>query len=913
MKFINGQLSLDSSITGTTALFTSGLTVSTGESSGGITLQQNGILIAELRRIGNNNRSGLFLTNNGTVEIQFDTGSFSYIRSNNFGIGTATDAGYKLDVNGTTRIRGAGSTSSTTSLLVQNSAQTSFLTVYDNGAVNIGSTNPGIYTTFGYSGRIGNNIFESPSAIYRYGSGQLTFYGTNNNANAFSFEHSNQQSSTSTGISMINLGGGYQNQQSFQFSNLQIAPTYDFNTNTTSAAIARGIYYNPTITNLRVAQHRAIETVTGDVILGSTSGNVGIGTSTLGTSTELTVGGGQAASSAIARGQLLNTTLTATSNNDVLVGLDVAPTFTNGAFTGVTNLALRVAYSSSRFISFTQRPGYADYGRIQFTNVTGADIYSSSRIDLLPNDTSQSVGLGNNITSQRLASSTNWGLYGPTAPGFLVGANAAFGVLSNNSDGNTDSFVFAGPTGSRHFFKVVQNDVPYFTIVPTGNVLINTTTDLGFKLSVSGSTLLRGSGTTSASYALATQNSSGGTTMVVNNAGNMLIGTTTDAGYRLDVNGTVRTGNLTLAGGSILLGDVGGTRVFNTAGLAIDYGALYPFSITGSGTVTITPAGILTLKGVTHTYSATETYVVQKTTHIGHLQINFDISGSDATAYNYGTISGNVRIYPGEQSNGNGYGSVVLGHNGINQRGSVLIGTITNNNSRLLIGGTVSGATLSTTRATHINATLLATGNTTTLIGLDIQPTFTPGSYTGLTQLALRVSGGTQIIGSGSTGTTLSVFSVDGSSGRLFDVSDDLSSTLFSVNTIAGLPVIEAFANSSVVLGKYGQNTLVVSGTSVGIGTNATNGKLIVKGSGTTSGSTTVLIQNSATTTTLIINDAGNIGIGTSSPQAKLDVNGTMLLGSLSGDPSGSNGMIYYNTTTNKFRGYENGAWENLI
>jgi hypothetical protein len=249
----------------------------------------------------------------------------------------------------------------------------------------------------------------------------------------------------------------------------------------------------------------------------------------------------------------------------------------------------------------------------------------------------------------------------------------------------------------------------------------------------------------------------------------------------------------------------------------------------------------------------------------------------------------------------------------VDNGGSVIIGTSTTNNSRLLIGGTVSGATLSTTRATHINATLLATGNTTTLIGLDIQPTFTPGSFTGLTQLALRVSGGTQIIGSGSTGTTLSVFSVDGSSGRLFDVSDDLSSTLFSVNTIAGLPVIEAFANSSVVLGKYGQNTLVVSGTSVGIGTNATNGKLIVKGSGTTSGSTTVLIQNSATTTTLIINDAGNIGIGTSSPQAKLDVNGTMLLGSLSGDPSGSNGMIYYNTTTNKFRGYENGAWGNLI
>jgi hypothetical protein len=51
----------------------------------------------------------------------------------------------------------------------------------------------------------------------------------------------------------------------------------------------------------------------------------------------------------------------------------------------------------------------------------------------------------------------------------------------------------------------------------------------------------------------------------------------------------------------------------------------------------------------------------------------------------------------------------------------------------------------------------------------------------------------------------------------------------------------------------------------------------------------------------------------------RLDVNGTariqnaLTLGSLASDPTGANGMIYYNTTTNKFRGYENGVWVNLI
>jgi hypothetical protein len=56
----------------------------------------------------------------------------------------------------------------------------------------------------------------------------------------------------------------------------------------------------------------------------------------------LTFTGSRTATGAIARGLYLNNTLVAAANNDVLVGLDILSVFTNGAFTSVKNIPLRV-------------------------------------------------------------------------------------------------------------------------------------------------------------------------------------------------------------------------------------------------------------------------------------------------------------------------------------------------------------------------------------------------------------------------------------------------------------------------------------------------------------------------------------------------------------------------------------------
>jgi hypothetical protein len=63
------------------------------------------------------------------------------------------------------------------------------------------------------------------------------------------------------------------------------------------------------------------------------------------------------------------------------------------------------------------------------------------------------------------------------------------------------------------------------------------------------------------------------------------------------------------------------------------------------------------------------------------------------------------------------------------------------------------------------------------------------------------VSGSTLVVyGSGSTNP---VFTVQGSQGELFSITDSLSGSLFSVNDISGLPILEVFSDSTTLIGNY--------------------------------------------------------------------------------------------------------------
>ena len=134
------------------------------------------------------------------------------------------------------------------------------------------------------------------------------------------------------------------------------------------------------------------------------------------------------------------------------------------------------------------------------------------------------------------------------------------------------------------------------------------------------------------------------------------------------------------------------------------------------------------------------------------------------------------------------------------------------------------------------------------------------GTATATPAARLQVSGTVNVAnikGSGSVATS-SIFTVDGGAGRLFTVNDTLTGSLFSVNTISGLPVIEAFSDNTVRIGKYGIKGLFISQSYVGINKETNlNGYFDVSGSmyltGSLFNSGSITTNGTVTAQTLIV------------------------------------------------------------
>ena len=113
---------------------------------------------------------------------------------------------------------------------------------------------------------------------------------------------------------------------------------------------------------------------------------------------------------------------------------------------------------------------------------------------------------------------------------------------------------------------------------------------------------------------------------------------------------------------------------------------------------------------------------------------------------------------------------------------------------------TVTGS-LSTSGSLTVNGNTIITGS------------LAVGGTTILSGSLPTISGSIlKVIGSGSTQP---IFTVQGSQGELFSVTDSLSGSLFSVNDISGLPILEVFSDNTTLIGNYLDPMLVTTAKNV--------------------------------------------------------------------------------------------------
>jgi len=295
---------------GTTAATTSLLTQSsTGTTTFSVGDDGNILVGATTISFNNNpnfnritsNFGGVTYDNDGLGSLRASYTNGRYSTNDRVGFGGVNNALSRVYIVGT------GSTSATTSLLVQNSSSVAALTITDDANVTFGgsvinsSTSQLNFTNPVPIHRLGNFTFNANTIASFFGTLQIqgassvafgnaaisylrdtlvsiqAFLPSNDTRNGLIFNDNYTNAgagASSTGNLII-----FNNALNTSIGNVTLNLLSVTNTINTTAGttLQRGFYYNPTLTGTVGFTHRAIETVTGNVLLGTTSGNVGVG------------------------------------------------------------------------------------------------------------------------------------------------------------------------------------------------------------------------------------------------------------------------------------------------------------------------------------------------------------------------------------------------------------------------------------------------------------------------------------------------------------------------------------------------------------------------------------------------------------------------------------------------------------
>jgi len=417
----------------------------------------------------------------------------------------------------------------------------------------------------------------------------------------------------------------------------------------------------------------------------------------------------------------------------------------------------------------------------------------------------------------------------------------------------------------------------------------------------------------------------------INNVERMRVDTTgnvgilrSDPAYPLDISGITRISNVGNVDGTLLLGSAG--LSYTNATNNISLGKTTANTTVGSGNVAVGNSTMSSLTTGTNNVA------------LGYIAGNTITSGSQNVYVGGNTVpsaaAATNEIAVGFGATGLGSNTVVLGNSSIATtalRGNVGIGTtapaaVLDVNGATKIRGTLDLSTNNITNANQISATTnlvlqpttgnVGIGTTTPSMALDVNGevrvstnyTVDGTLYLGSAAVAYQNSTKNVVFGSGSLPPASGSNNVAIGNGTLAALTTGTNNTTLGLN--AGTTITTGTGNVYVGAG--------AAASAVGVSNE------IVIGSGTTGlGSNSAVLGNSNIATTIL---RGNVGIGTTAPEATLQINKTgtnkgLVIDSgnqnvvaleLSGNSVGwGSGILLNNTTTTTGRKY--GIYSNYV